>query len=133
MVSSGAMRPFPLALSLAAVIFPALAAPAPAADPRPFSVQDLVTLQRVSDPQPSPDGRWIAYVLRSTDLEANRGRTDLWMVGIDGKGARRLVIDEDHPGHAKLICTHTEGITPDGFLKRHRHHTASRKLVEVSF
>ena len=96
MLSSGAMRPFPLALSLAAVIFPVLAAPAPAAGPRPFSVQDLVTLQRVSDPQPSPDGRWIAYVLRSTDLEANRGRTDLWMVGIDGKGARRLTTSPEN-------------------------------------
>jgi len=24
--------------------------------------------------RPSPDGKWVAYVLRSTDLEANRGR-----------------------------------------------------------
>jgi dipeptidyl aminopeptidase/acylaminoacyl peptidase len=90
------MRPSALAISLAAVFSPGLAVPAPAAVTHPFSVQDLVTLQRVSDPRPSPDGKWIAYVLRSTDLEANRGRTDLWMVGIDGKGGRRLTTSPEN-------------------------------------
>ena len=90
MVSSRAMRPSARPLALAALLAAAHPSPAPAAEPRPFHVQDLVTLQRVSDPSPSPDGKWVAYVLRSTDLEANRGRTDLWVVGIDGKGARRL-------------------------------------------
>jgi dipeptidyl aminopeptidase/acylaminoacyl peptidase len=76
-----------LASALGALL---LAAPAAAAAPHPFTVQDLVTPQRVSDPRPSPDGKLVAFVLRSTDLEANRGRTDLWVVGMDGKGARQL-------------------------------------------
>jgi dipeptidyl aminopeptidase/acylaminoacyl peptidase len=86
------MRPPLRATSALAALLAAAsasAAPGPAA-PHPFSVQDLVTLQRVSDPRPSPDGKQVVYVLRTTDLEANRGRTDLWMVGIDGKGARQL-------------------------------------------
>jgi dipeptidyl aminopeptidase/acylaminoacyl peptidase len=93
---SGAMRSSALAISLAAVLSPGLAVPAPAAVTHPFSVQDLVTLQRVSDPRPSPDGKWIAYVLRSTDLEANRGRTDLWLTGIDGKGGRRITTSPEN-------------------------------------
>jgi dipeptidyl aminopeptidase/acylaminoacyl peptidase len=32
----------------------------------------------------------VAFVLRSTDLEADKGRTDLWLVGADGSGLRRL-------------------------------------------
>jgi dipeptidyl aminopeptidase/acylaminoacyl peptidase len=89
-VFSRAMRPTARLLALAALLAAIQIPSAPAAEPRPFNVHDLVTLQRVSDPRPSPDGKWVAYVLRSTDLEANRGRTDLWVVGIDGKGARRL-------------------------------------------
>lgn len=57
---------------------------------RPFTVQDMVAMQRVSDPQVSPDGRRIAFVLRSTDLKADRGRTDLWLTSLDGSLVRRL-------------------------------------------
>ena len=45
-----------------------------------LTADDLVRLARVSDPQVSPDGRRVAYTLRETDLEANRGRTDLWVL-----------------------------------------------------
>src|SRR5690348_4203370 len=34
--------------------------------PHPFNVRDLVMMDRVSDPQLSPDGRYAAYSLRST-------------------------------------------------------------------
>ncbi|HTG31420.1 MAG TPA: S9 family peptidase [Thermoanaerobaculia bacterium] len=69
------------------------ALPALAADPHPFNVHDLVTMQRISDPQPSPRGDRVAFVLRSTDLDANRGRTDLWIVNADGGGLARLTTD----------------------------------------
>lgn len=61
----------------------------------PFTATDLVSLARVSDPQVSPDGRFVAYVLRETDLEANRGRSDLWLADLDAPGAapRRLTRD----------------------------------------
>ena len=90
------MRTPALALLAAGALATAQAGPARAADRRPFDVQDLVTLQRVSDPRPSPDGKQVVYVLRTTDLEANRGRTDLWLTGIDGKGARRLTTSPEN-------------------------------------
>ena len=64
-----------------------------AAESHPFSVRDMLAMDRISDPQLSPDGRRIVFVVRETDLEANRGRTDLWVVGIDGSGSRRLTSD----------------------------------------
>ena len=69
------------------------AVPALAADPHPFNVRDLVTAQRITDPQPSPKGDRIAFVLRTTDLEANKGRLDLWVVNADGTGLTRLTSD----------------------------------------
>ena len=61
----------------------------------PFTVQDLVSLRRLSDPEISPDGHRVAFVLRETDLEANKGRTDLWLVDLDAPAgaARRLTQD----------------------------------------
>jgi dipeptidyl aminopeptidase/acylaminoacyl peptidase len=48
--------------------------------PQPFSVQDLVRLERISEPAASPDGTRIAYTLRTTDMEANKGRTGVWLL-----------------------------------------------------
>ncbi len=59
----------------------------------PFTVHDLVAMDRISESQVSPDGKWIVFTLRKTDLEANKGRTDLWLVGSDGKDLRQLTID----------------------------------------
>ena len=86
----------PIARLSLAILLALVAGPALGADRHPFDARDLVTLQRVSEPRPSPDGKWIVYVLRSTDLEANRGRTDLWLVGVDGKGTRRLTTSPEN-------------------------------------
>lgn len=61
----------------------------------PFTVHDLLAMDRISETQVSPDGKWAVFTLRKTDLEANRGRTDLWLVGVDGAGLRQLT---SHPG-----------------------------------
>jgi dipeptidyl aminopeptidase/acylaminoacyl peptidase len=64
--------------ALAAASTPLSAADATTA--KGLTADDLVRLARVSDPQVSPDGRRVAYTLRETDLDANRGRTDLWVL-----------------------------------------------------
>jgi len=63
------------------------------ADTHPFSIHDMLAMQRIGDPQLSPDGKWIVFQLRTTDLEANKGRNDLWVVNVDGSGLRRLTSD----------------------------------------
>ncbi|MBA3810692.1 MAG: S9 family peptidase [Caulobacteraceae bacterium] len=47
---------------------------------RPFTARDLATLDRLSDPQVSPDGRFVAYDLRTADYEANTARHAIWLV-----------------------------------------------------
>jgi len=72
----------------------------------PFSVYDMLAMDRISGPQVSPDGRLVVFAVRKTDLEANKGRTDLWLVGADGSGLRRLT---SHPA-----SDHSPRWTPDG-------------------
>jgi len=64
----------------------------------PFSVHDMLAMDRIAEPQVSPDGKWVVFTLRKTDLEANRGRTDLWLVGVDGAGLRQLTTDPNSDG-----------------------------------
>ncbi|MEJ7601281.1 MAG: S9 family peptidase [Kofleriaceae bacterium] len=59
-----------------------------------LTVDDMLAFQRVSDPVVSPDAKWIAFVVRDTDFDANRGRTDLWLASADGQTVRRLT---SHP------------------------------------
>ncbi|MGH7598153.1 MAG: prolyl oligopeptidase family serine peptidase [bacterium] len=85
------------ALMLLCFFFVGVTAPIWAADekdPHPFSIHDMLAMDRISEPQVSPDGKWVVFTLRKADLEANRGRTDLWLVGTDGAGLRQLT---SHP------------------------------------
>ena len=90
------MRRVPI-LFLSLALLAAVPAPAPAQSPapsHPLTVHDMLAMDRISDSQVSPDGKWIAFSVRETDLAANRGRTDIWLVGTDGKRLHRLT---NHP------------------------------------
>ena len=39
----------------------------------------------VSDPQVSPDGLWVAYVVTTNEREADEARSAVWMVSWDGR------------------------------------------------
>jgi dipeptidyl aminopeptidase/acylaminoacyl peptidase len=58
-----------------------------------FTVHDLLAMDRISGQTVSPDGKRIAFVIRKTDLEANSGRTDIWLIGVDGTELKRLTDD----------------------------------------
>ena len=65
-----------------------------AQETHPFSVHDMLAMERISGAQVSPDGAWVAFTVRTTDLEANRGRTDIWLADVDGDNVRRLTTHE---------------------------------------
>ncbi len=66
-----------------------------------LTVDDMLAMQRVGDPQVSPDGTWVVYSVRDTDFDANRGRVDLWMSSIDGSQTRRLTSHPDADSDAR--------------------------------
>ncbi len=68
----------------------------PAADAasHAFTVHDMLAMQRISEPRVSPDGTRVVFVVRTTDIEANKGRTSLWLVRTDGSGLRRLTASQ---------------------------------------
>ncbi|MCW3847685.1 S9 family peptidase [Sphingomonas sp. LB-2] len=54
---------------------------------RPLTINDVVGFSRVGAPVVSPDGRWLVWQQRETDLAANKGRYDLWRLDLATKGA----------------------------------------------
>ncbi len=82
---------FVLGLLLLGVVFVLLVQRfADAADSHPFTVHDLLAMDRISDPRVSPDGKRVVFTSRVTNLEKNKGANDLWLVNVDGSGPRRL-------------------------------------------
>jgi dipeptidyl aminopeptidase/acylaminoacyl peptidase len=61
-----------------------LAALASGQQKRPLKVADVHQERRVSDPQVSPDGRWVAYTVSTVDAAADKADTDVWMASWDG-------------------------------------------------
>ncbi|MBN9517612.1 S9 family peptidase [bacterium] len=84
------MRAFRLA-AVAAVA--ALGGPAPAADKRPMTVEDLYAFKRVAAPQISPDGKSVVYQVATVSLDANKSTTALWAAATDGKTPPKALID----------------------------------------
>src|SRR6266496_949761 len=78
-----------------------LAGPAAGADTHPFSVHDMLAMDRISDPRVSPDGLAVAFTVRVTDLEADKGRNDLWIAPAGGGAARRLTSHEADDAQAR--------------------------------
>jgi dipeptidyl aminopeptidase/acylaminoacyl peptidase len=62
---------------------------------RPITLDDLVKIKRVGDPQRSPDGKWVAYTVGTTDFAKDKRDSDLWMVSWDGTENVRLTSSPD--------------------------------------
>ena len=61
-----------------------LAVAAPVLAQKPFDVDALMKLARVSDPQVSPDGRMVAFTVQTVDLAANKKPTNIYVVPVAG-------------------------------------------------
>ncbi|MEO7466925.1 MAG: S9 family peptidase [Sphingobium limneticum] len=75
------VRYISLSLALSALLAPSISSAAPAAEGvRTFEAGDLFSLQRVTDPQISPDAHAVAYVRESFDIMTDRARRAIWLV-----------------------------------------------------
>ena len=68
----------------------ALSANAQAPAKHPLAFDDLIKLHRISSPEVSPDGKWLAYGISTPDMEANRGVSNIWIVSTSGGDAIQL-------------------------------------------
>lgn len=94
---------------------------------RPMQLEDLFTIQRVGDPQISPDGKTVAYVVTVVDKEANRTNSDIWLVPVTGGAATQLTNSPKHDRHPRW--------SPDGksiLFESNRNGSMQLYLINVS-
>jgi dipeptidyl aminopeptidase/acylaminoacyl peptidase len=73
---------------------------------RPMQPRDLYSIQRVSDPRVSPDGRLVAFTVAQTNFEQDETDSDVWVVATAGGAPRKLTAA---PG-----SDHSPRWSPDG-------------------
>ena len=55
-----------------------------------ITFEDYIALKAVSDPQLSPDGKWVAYTVSTPSLEDNRNVSRIWVVEVATGRGRQL-------------------------------------------
>jgi len=61
--------------------------------PPPFTATEMMRLQRLADPQLSPDGRWVAYQATAIEPTTIVRNTDVWVTAVAGGAPRRITDD----------------------------------------
>ncbi|MBI2429953.1 MAG: S9 family peptidase [Ignavibacteriales bacterium] len=94
---------------------------------RPLQLDDMFTIQRVSDPQLSPDGKTVAYVVTVADKAANKTNSDVWLVPTPGGTASQLTNSPKHDRHPRW--------SPDGksiLFESNRNGSYQLYLIDVA-
>ena len=61
----------------------------------PMRLDDLTRFRNVNDPQISPDGKFVAYVVGTVDAKEDKSNSHIWMVGIDGSNDRQITFSSE--------------------------------------
>jgi dipeptidyl aminopeptidase/acylaminoacyl peptidase len=67
---------------------------------RPITIADYFQIKDVSDPQISPDARWIAYTVSAPNLDEDKNASRIWMVPATGGDSIALsgeAVSSSHP------------------------------------
>ena len=79
------MKSFSLFLTILAFVAVATAQPK-----RPITFDDLITMGRIGDPQISPDGKTVAFVMTTFDKAANTSTSNIYLVPTEGGVVHQL-------------------------------------------
>ncbi|HEY3823341.1 MAG TPA: S9 family peptidase [Bryobacteraceae bacterium] len=67
------------------------------AQKKPFDASALLKLQRIADPQLSPDGKTVAFAVTVPDVDANKSLHSVWSVPLENGTPRKLADLADRP------------------------------------
>ncbi len=86
---------------LVLLLWPLPAAYAQEKSRRPISIDDMFRFQRVADPQISPDGRLVAYVVGTVDMADNKVPSSIWLLPTEEGPARQLTRSGKNDRHPR--------------------------------
>lgn len=88
-------------LLLLSLTVPGLALRAQPPAKRPLRPADIYRLPALSDPQVSPDGKWVSYTMTTIDSLKDGRNSDVWMISWDGAADIQLTNSPDGESRAR--------------------------------
>ena len=61
----------------------------------PLKLDDIPRFRDVRDPQLSPDGKWVAYVVSTTDTKEDKSTAHIWLASLDGTSDRQITFGQE--------------------------------------
>ena len=61
----------------------------------PLKLDDIPRFRDVRDPQLSPDGQSVAYVVSTTDVKEDKGSSHIWLMNFDGSNDRQITFGQE--------------------------------------
>ncbi|HLV95795.1 MAG TPA: S9 family peptidase [Candidatus Acidoferrales bacterium] len=68
---------------------------------RNLTVDDYFRIKAVTDPQISPEGKWVAYVVTTASLKDDKNEDRIWMISSDGGQAIPLTSKDESSSHPR--------------------------------
>lgn len=69
--------------------------------PRPLQPEDIAAIQDVDEPNLSPDGNSLVYVVKTMDVAKDKQAANLWLARLDGDENRALTFGENRQTHPR--------------------------------
>jgi dipeptidyl aminopeptidase/acylaminoacyl peptidase len=105
--------------------------PAFAQDKRPFTFDDMMSLKRAGEPEPSPDGKWVLFSVVDVDLAANKKTPHVWIVPLNSHVSQNRE-DMGHPGSEAVGMTSERVLIADQDGDRPRWAPDGKRFAFIS-
>jgi dipeptidyl aminopeptidase/acylaminoacyl peptidase len=89
------------ALSTVLVLAPLSLAQQTAPAPRAITIDDYFHIREVSDPQLSPDAKWVTYTVKTALLKEDKNEERIWMAPTAGGAPLALTVEGASSSHAR--------------------------------
>ncbi len=83
------------------LIFSLMSAGGLAAEHKTLTVEDIMQIKNVGEPQLSPDGAYVAYVVSRADFNENGYNSDIWLARVDARDSVRLTNSPRRDSHPR--------------------------------
>ena len=92
---------FRLAIAGLGFAFPLVAQESAPKSPRAITIDDFFQIRDVSQPELSPDGQWVAYIIRTKMLKDDKNEQRIWAVSTHGGDPIPLTAEGVSSSHAR--------------------------------
>jgi dipeptidyl aminopeptidase/acylaminoacyl peptidase len=92
---------FLLSFAVVHAVFAQSPPPSPTSGKRPLKPEDFITLRDVDEPNISPDGSAVVYVVTAPDMEKDKLVGNLWLAKWDGSENRALTFGSKGASHPR--------------------------------